>query len=493
MDIHLARNLHRDMLVGLINSPINLFHETVPRGQIFNRLSGDLEDVLFTMFGVGSFLVEILSVFGVIILCSIYDKFSLIFIPFLSIFGFLLTRFYLNGQRPLSRLEKISKSPVLNIVSETIPGAVTIRAFLKNNIFINNFYNKINDCYKVNLSSKGANNWYHQQFDFIGLLYCLYLILMTYFFKDNYTAQSVGIMFTYSLMLEQELASTFSMFSDMEMSMISMERCYKYTKLTPEKNFILPDDVKLKGNNWPNEGKITFKDLSIKYRPNTEIVLKNLNFEILSGEKIGICGRTGSGKSTICLSIFRLIESFEGTIFIDDIDIKNIGLNLLRQNLTYIPQEPILMEGTLKFNIDPFNLYENDKIIEILKNIGFNYTEDDDKILDKHIEVNGNNLAVGEKQLVCIARAVLKQTKILIMDEATANIDVKTEEKIQKILNSIFKDCTILTVAHRIKTIINYDKILVLEKGKILEFDSPQNLLKNRDSYFYRLYKKSSL
>ena len=493
MDIHLARNLHRDMLVGLINSPINLFHETVPRGQIFNRLSGDLEDVLFTMFGVGSFLVEILSVFGVIILCSIYDKFSLIFIPFLSIFGFLLTRFYLNGQRPLSRLEKISKSPVLNIVSETIPGAVTIRAFLKNNIFINNFYNKINDCYKVNLSSKGANNWYHQQFDFIGLLYCLYLILMTYFFKDNYTAQSVGIMFTYSLMLEQELASTFSMFSDMEMSMISMERCYKYTKLTPEKNFILPDDEKLKGNNWPNEGKITFKDLSIKYRPNTEIVLKNLNFEILSGEKIGICGRTGSGKSTICLSIFRLIESFEGTIFIDDIDIKNIGLNLLRQNLTYIPQEPILMEGTLKFNIDPFNLYENDKIIEILKNIGFNYTEDDDKILDKHIEVNGNNLSVGEKQLVCIARAVLKQTKILIMDEATANIDVKTEEKIQKILNSIFKDCTILTVAHRIKTIINYDKILVLEKGKILEFDSPQNLLKNRDSYFYRLYKKSSL
>ena len=493
MDVNLARNLHKDMLVGLINSPINLFHETVPRGQIFNRLSGDLEDVLFTMFGVGSFLVEILSVFGVIILCSIYDKFSLIFIPFLSIFSFLLTRFYLDGQRPLSRLEKISKSPVLNIVSETIPGAVTIRAFLKNNIFINNLYDKINDCYKVNISSKGAENWYHQQFDFIGLLYSLYLILMASFFKDNYTAQSVGIMFTYSLMLERELASTFSMFSDMEMSMISMERCYKYTKLTPEKNFTLLEDEKLKEKNWPNEGKITFKDLSIKYRPNTEIVLKNLNFEIKPREKIGICGRTGSGKSTICLSIFRLIESFEGTIYIDDIDIKNIGLNLLRQNLTYIPQDPILMEGTLKFNIDPFNIYENEKIIETLKNIGFNYNEGDDKILDKHIEVNGNNISIGEKQLVCLARAVLKKTKILIMDEATANIDIKTEEKIIKILNSNFKDSTILTIAHRIKTIINYDKILVLEKGKILEFDSPKNLLENKNSYFYKLYEKSSL
>jgi len=493
MDINLARNLHKDMLIGLIYSPINLFHETVPRGQIFNRLSGDLEDVLFTMFGVGSFLVEILSVFGVIILCSIYDQFSLIFIPFLSIFGFILTKFYLDGQRPLSRLEKISKSPVLNMVSETIPGASTIRAFKKNNIFINNFYDKINDCYKVNISSKGAENWYHQQFDFIGLFYSLYIVLMTSFFQQNYSAQSVGIMFTYSLLLEQELANTFSMFSDMEMSMISMERCYKYTQLTPEKNFILSEDEKLKENNWPNEGKINFKDLSIKYRPNTEIVLKNLNFEIAPGEKIGICGRTGSGKSTICLSIFRLIEPYTGTIFIDDIDIQKVGLDLLRQKLTYIPQEPILMEGSLKFNIDPFNNYKNEEIVNILKQIGFEYNEDDSKILERHIEVNGNNLSIGEKQLVCIARAVLKKTKILIMDEATANIDIKTEEKIQKIINDTFKDCTIITIAHRIKTILNYDKILVLENGKILEFDAPKILLENKESNFYKLYEKSSL
>ena len=493
MNINIAKDLHKDMLTGLINSPINLFHETVPRGQILNRLSGDLEEVEFAMFTISEFLIEIISVFGAIVLCSIYDKYSLIFLPFLSIIGFFLTKFYLNGQRPLSRLQKITKSPILSIVSETIPGAITIRTFFKNNIFINNFYQKINDCYKVNICSEGAYNWYHQRFDLIGLSYSLYIILMTSFFEKNYTAQSVGIMFTYSLLLEQGLASTFSMFSEMEMSMISMERCYKYTKLNPEKNFDLPEDLNLKEKNWPNEGKIVFEDLSVKYRPNTEIVLKNLNFSILPGEKIGICGRTGSGKSTICLSIFRLIEPYTGTIFIDDIDIQKVGLSLLRQNLTYIPQDPILMEGSLKFNIDPFNLYENEKIIEILKRVGFDYNERDDEILDRHIEVNGNNLSIGEKQLICIVRAILKKTKILIMDEATANIDVKTEEKIQEILDNTFNDCTILTIAHRIKTILNYDKILVLEKGKILEFDSPKNLLENKDSNFYKLFEKSSL
>ena len=151
------------------------------------------------------------------------------------------------------------------------------------------------------------------------------------------------------------------------------------------------------------------------------------------------------------------------------------------------------MEGSLKFNIDPFNNYKNEEIVNILKQIGFEYNEDDSKILERHIEVNGNNLSIGEKQLVCIARAVLKKTKILIMDEATANIDIKTEEKIQKIINDTFKDCTIITIAHSIKTILNYDKILVLENGKILEFDAPKILLENKESNFYKLYEKSSL
>ena len=489
MDLKLAKDLHKDMLSSLIKAPINKFHEIIPKGQIYNRLGNDLEEVLFTMFGIGNFLVAILSVFGSIILCSIYDKYSLILIPFLSILGYLLTKLYLNGSRTLSRIDKMSHSPILSLISETIPGSIIIRSFSKVKKYLDQFYEKLNNCYIINISLQGVYNWYHEQFDLIGLIYIIYLIIITIYFNNNFTTQSVGIMFTYSVILVENLAYTFSMFADMENCMISMERCYNYTRLESEKYLNLENNKNL--INWPSEGKIKFENFSVKYRNDTEIVLKNLNFEILPKEKIGICGRTGSGKSTICLSLFRIIESFNGKIYIDDIDISQIGLNLLRKNLTLIPQDPFVIEGTLKFNIDPFNNYDNNTIIKILKDIGFKYNENDDNILNKII--NENNLSVGEKQLICITRAILKKTKIIIMDEATSNIDFKTEEKIQEIFNKYFNDCTVITIAHRIKTIINYNKILVLDNGQIKEFDKPNILLQNKESLFYHLYNKSSI
>ena len=198
-------------------------------------------------------------------------------------------------------------------------------------------------------------------------------------------------------------------------------------------------------------------------------------------------------KCTICLCLFRILEPFQGTIYIDDEDITKIGLDLLRKNITIIPQDPCLMEGTLKYNIDPFNVVDNEEIISVLKKIGFEYTENDDIILDRKIEQSGTNLSVGEKQLICICRAILRKTKIIVMDEATASIDMTTEEKIQNALEYALNNCTVITVAHRIKTIINYDKILVLNNGEILEFDSPKNLIENEKSVFYQLYSKSTV
>ena len=268
----------------------------------------------------------------------------------------------------------------------------------------------------------------------------------------------------------------------------------QYTRIKSEKpSTIKPIDDNLKRDNWPQEGKIRFENYSVRYRPTTEIVLKNLNFQIEGNEKVGVVGRTGSGKSTICLCLFRILEPLEGTIYIDDVDITQIGLDILRKNLTIIPQDPCLMEGSLKYNIDPFNKSKDEDIISILKKIGFEYTESDDHILNRKIEHGGANLSVGEKQLICIARAILRKTKIVVMDEATANIDMKTEEKIQKALQYVLNYSTVITVAHRIKTIINYDKILVLNNGKIEEFDTPTNLLKNEKSLFYQLYSKSTM
>ena len=334
--------------------------------------------------------------------------------------------------------------------------------------------------------------WLQEMFKILSIIYLTYLVLKTCINQKNSTAQSVGIMFTYSVVLQDNLGWCFANFAYTENNMISLERAKKYTKIEGEKPSIIKGrDEKLKEKNWPKEGKIRFENYSVKYRPNTEIVLKNLNFSINGNEKIGIVGRTGSGKSTICLCLFRILEPFKGKIYIDDEDITTIGLNLLRTNITIIPQDPCLMEGTLKYNIDPFNKISNEKIITILKKIGFEYTESDDKILDRKIEQNGTNLSVGEKQLICICRAILRKSKIVVMDEATANIDMTTEEKIQKAIQYVLDDSTVITVAHRIKTIINYDKILVLNNGEIAEFDTPNNLLNNENSLFYQLYSKS--
>ena len=405
-----------------------------------------------------------------------------------------MTRFYLRGSRPLTRLEAISRSPILNTINETIPGYSSIKAFSKEVNYLDKFYSKINDCFNINTCVKGIKIWLQLMFILLSIFYLIYLIIYILFNEDISTSQSVGITFTYSVILQDNLSWSFAIAADLENIMISLERCLQYTKIESEApSKINQKDDQLIEKKWPTEGKIKFENYSVKYRPNTEIVLKNLNFEIKGNEKIGVVGRTGSGKSTLGLCLFRILEPLEGTIYIEDEDITKIGLDILRKNLTIIPQNPYLMEGSLRYNIDPFNKKEDQEIISILKKIGFEYTETDDQILKRKIEHNGSNLSVGEKQLVCIARAIIRKTKIIIMDEATANIDMKTEEKIQKVLQDSLNDSTIITIAHRIKSIIDYDKILVIDNGIIIEFDSPQNLLKNEQSLFFELYSKSTI
>ena len=492
--VRLGRTVHRDMVERLIKAPINLFHETVPRGQIYNRLSKDLDHMNFSMWSLGDLLTSLLSVIGAFVLCGIYDYYSLFYMPFVFIVGYFVTRFFLSGSRPLTRIASISRSPILNVISETLPGNPTIRAFEEENFYKEKYFDKINNSLNINLITRGTNVWFQEQFKFVSIIYLGYLVARTIFNQENVTAQSCSIVFTYSVLLQEYLGNIFNRCAFLENDMVSMERCCKYMHIVQEEPSYIPDmDDKLKEEKWPNNGEIEFKDFSVRYRPGTEIVLKKINFHIQPGEKVGVCGRTGSGKSTICLCLFRILEATEGQIFIDNIDISTIGLDLLRSNLTIIPQDPCLLEGTLKYNIDPFNKCKNEEIIQILKDIGFDYTEPDDKIMDKMIEQGGANLSVGQKQLVCIARALLRKSKIVVMDEATANIDMNTEQIIQKALNLVLENSTVITVAHRIKTIINYDKILVLDAGEVKEFDSPTNLLKDETSLFHELYTKSTL
>ena len=495
--IKLMRSLHTDMINKLVKAPINIFHETVPRGQIYNRLSKDLDGLQFSIYMIGNGLVGVLSVLGSVILCSLYDLYSLLFIPFLSLVGYFLTSYYLSGSRQLSRLEAVSRSPLLNTISETIPGINTIRAFDKAAFYKMKYFDQVNTCLKININSAGIYYWFSQQFDYLSLLFLTYLVLTTLLKENELSSQNVAIMFTYSVVLQKNLSYLFTSAARLETNMVGMERCTKYTEIPGERPSVIEEtDAALIKQHWPSEGRIRFENYSVRYRPNTEVVLKNINFSVNANERIGVVGRTGSGKSTICLCLFRLLEPLTGTIYIDDQDISNIGLDLLRQNLTIIPQDPCLMAGSLKYNIDPLEMNSPEEILRTLREIGFEETDSEKEsgqLLEREIEQNGANLSVGEKQLVCIARAILRKTKIIVMDEATASIDMKTEEKIQDIIHNTMTNCTIITIAHRIKTIIDYDRILVLDDGKVMEFDRPDALLADKNSLFYELYSKSGI
>jgi ABC-type multidrug transport system fused ATPase/permease subunit len=274
--------------------------------------------------------------------------------------------------------------------------------------------------------------------------------------------------------------------------MTKMERSLSYTKIISERPQQLTSDLSLR--DWPSKGEIRFENFNVKYRNDTEIVLKNINFCLKSGEHLGVVGRTGSGKSTISLCLFRILEAYSGKIYIDGVDISKVGLQKLRESITIIPQDSTLMDGTLRYNIDPIKAYSDKEIIHVMQKIGFDYILNQNKDgLDQKISENGSNLSIGEKQLICITRAILRKSKIIVLDEATASIDYKTEEIIQKALNELLSNSTMISIAHRIKTVMNADKILVLENGEIIEFDTPENLLNNKKSYFYDFYSKSLL
>ena len=493
-----SRTLHKNMLSHLIRAPINLYHDTVPKGQIFNRLSNDLFKIdigeSFMFYNVTSYSANLI---GQVVVCAIFQPYCLILVPFIIILGLLTMNYYLNCSREISRLESISRSPMLNSVNETVYGALTIRAFKLSNYFTDDFRAKADNFLKTRIFLVGIMNWYTLMLDFLSYTFIVFLLLFSIFARHDFAPATIGILLTYCVQIQDELVRYLTCRSNLENDMVGLERCIAYTKIISERPEKMKKDTEL--GEWPAEGGIRFENYSVQYRPETEIVLKNLNFEIEPKEKIGIVGRTGSGKSTIALCLFRILEAKEGKIFIDNTDISEIGLSKLRSNITIIPQDPTLMEGTLRFNIDPLNRHTNQEIENVMREIGFWYIcernlednknkPDSEKGLNMIITEDGGNISIGERQLICITRAILRKSKIVVMDEATASIDVNTENIIQKAIKNLLFDSTILTIAHRIKTVLNSDRILVLENGEVKEFDSPKTLLKNKNSMFYEFY-----
>ncbi|KAL4492939.1 hypothetical protein ABPG72_020718 [Tetrahymena utriculariae] len=506
--IKCSRIIYRRMVSKLLFASLNEFFERIPVGRILNRLSKDVQVIDQDLaYGIGVFLATISTIIGDTLLC-VYASSLWVLIPiFIFIYACKrLQQYYMNAQREIVRLETISRSPIVQYFGETLMGLPSIRAFRQQKRFSEAHCKNIDENKKNQIAFIAMEGWFKLNLTFLSLMVNTTAICFCLFYNKSDPSMT-GLLLTFAFNIDSEVQDLIMSQSSVEKKIVSFERCYSYTKIESEKgqldylrqrNDLREQRFKLKDRSsdplikWPSKGVIEFQNVHLKYRPNLACVVKGLTFQIRSQEKIGVVGRTGAGKSTITLSILRIIEAFKGKIIIDGIDISQIRLDQLRSKITIILQDPQLFDGTIRQNVDPLGQYSDSEIIITLNQCQLHRFVNSERGLDTYLNEGGDNLSIGEKQLLCIARAMLKRSKIVLIDEATANIDVQTDYMIQQTIQNVFKDCTVLTIAHRINTIMKSDRIIVLNKGTIEEFDSPQNLLKNPKSLFYSIHQEST-
>ena len=492
MNYNISDNFHNRMLDNIIDAPINLYHDVTPFGQIMNKFTMDLDKCVLFFRHYSSTLNCFCTLVGAIIVCVNSNKYILIFIPFIFYFGYKVSIFYAPAGRDILRIESINRTPLISFYSESIQGIDTIKSLSYHNvdkIFFTEFSNKVLQNLSVLLFKFGSRAFFELSLDLLSVFFVCFLFIYCIIFHEKFNAVIISLLLKYSMSLSDEILSMLTHGTELENSFVRIERCESCFNL-PKEEFTGIIHINDKND---FEGKIKFDKIFIKYRPNLDFVLKDISLNINQKEKICIMGRTGSGKSTVILGLFRLIESDRGEIFINNMNIKKIPLKELRRNLGIVPQEPKIFSGTLKFNLDPMNNYTDYEINNALNEVGlFKLMEENGRDISQKIELklkeDGGNLSLGEKQLICLARIFLRKNKIVIMDEATSNIDNKTDIIIQKAVDKIFKDSTLITIAHKIPDLNKYNKIMILDDGNLIEFDTPNNLLKNNNGIFKQLY-----
>ncbi|CAH0555486.1 unnamed protein product [Brassicogethes aeneus] len=486
-----ARKLHHMILINIIKQPMAFF-DTTPLGRLLSRFSKDVDVVDNNLPAyISDGCLCLFQVIGTLVVISYTTPlFILVIIP-IGLLYYFIQRFYVATSRQLKRLESVSRSPIYSHFGESITGAQAIRAFGQEDRFITESERKVDNnqvCYYPSIIS---NRWLAVRLEMIGNLIILFAALFAVLGKDNVPGM-VGLSLTYALQITQTLNWLVRMTSDVETNIVAVERIKEYGEAPQEAAWEIPD--KNPSTQWPEAGTVEFRNYGVRYRPGLELVLKGVSFTVKGGEKIGIVGRTGAGKSSLTLALFRIIEAAQGDIYIDGVKISDLGLHTLRSRLTIIPQDAILFSGTLRMNLDPFDKHSDEDVWRALDNAHLkSFVQGLPSTLQHQVSEAGENLSVGQRQLVCLARALLRKTKVLILDEATAAVDLETDDLIQRTIREEFKNSTVLTIAHRLNTIMDSDRVLVLDKGLIEEFDSPDNLLLNNKSIFYGMCKDAGL
>uniref|UniRef100_A0AAQ6AM15 ATP-binding cassette, sub-family C (CFTR/MRP), member 3 n=1 Tax=Amphiprion ocellaris TaxID=80972 RepID=A0AAQ6AM15_AMPOC len=490
-NIGAARKLHFNLLENKVHTPQSFF-DTTPIGRIINRFSKDIyviDEALpaTVLMFLGTFFVSLSTM---IVIVSSTPIFAVVIAPLAFVYIF-VQRFYVATSRQLKRLESVSRSPIYSHFSETITGSSVIRAYGRHNAFVLMSDMKVDENQKSYFPGIVSNRWLGVRIEFIGNCIVLFAALFAVTGKENLNPGLVGLSVSYALQVTMSLNWMVRMTSDLENNIVAVERVKEYSETKTEAPWEVED--KKPSSEWPMQGNVEFNDYSVRYREGLDLVLKNITLKVKGGEKIGIVGRTGAGKSSMTLCLFRLLEAAAGEITIDDVKIAEIGLHDLRSKLTIIPQEPVLFSGTLRMNLDPFEKYTDEDVWKALEHSHLQkFVSNQPAKLELECSEGGENLSVGQRQLVCLARALLRKTRILILDEATAAIDLETDDLIQSTIRTQFEDCTVFTIAHRLNTIMDYTRVLVLDKGQIAEFDSPTNLLSQR-GIFYGMAKDAGL
>uniref|UniRef100_A0A8C0ICA2 Canalicular multispecific organic anion transporter 2 n=1 Tax=Bubo bubo TaxID=30461 RepID=A0A8C0ICA2_BUBBB len=489
--INAARTLHAALLENKFHTPQS-FYDTTPTGRIINRFSKDIyviDEVIpptILMF-LGTFFTSLSTM---IVIIASTPLFAVVIVP-LAILYFFVQRFYVATSRQLKRLESVSRSPIYSHFSETVSGASVIRAYRRVKSFVDISDVKMDENQKSYYPGIVSNRWLGVRVEFVGNCIVLFAALFAVIGKNSLNAGLVGLSVSYALQVTLSLNWMVRMTSELETNIVAVERIKEYSETETEAPWVI--EGKSPPADWPSRGELEFVNYSVRYRKGLDLVLKDLNLQVHGGEKIGIVGRTGAGKSSMTLCLFRILEAVKGEIKIDGVKISEIGLHDLRSRLTIIPQDPVLFSGTLRMNLDPFNKYSDEEIWKALELSHLKrFVSSQPSMLDYECSEGGENLSVGQRQLVCLARALLRKTRILILDEATAAIDLETDDLIQMTIRTQFEDCTVLTIAHRLNTIMDYTRVLVLDNGTIAEFDTPASLIASK-GIFYSMAKDAGL
>ncbi|CAK1599826.1 unnamed protein product [Parnassius mnemosyne] len=476
--------LHNLMFSNILAAPMRFF-DTNPSGRILNRFSKDMgivDEILPKM------ILESLQVFmatlGILVMVAIVNPYMLLTTVVCGVFMYMWTLVYLSTAQAIKRVEGVSRSPVFSHVSASMAGLTTIRASNAEEMLRIQFDEKQDvhtAAWYLTLTSNTAFSIW------LSLISAVYVIVVAYTFLllDDGTTKSgnVGLALSQGLILVNMVQYGIKQVTEVVSQMTSVERVMQFTSLPQEQT-----DGSAPPPGWPQRARLVFKDLYLRYDMEAEPVLKNLNIVIESGWKIGIVGRTGAGKSSLISALFRLAP-IDGHVYIDDVDTGEIALKELRSKIAIIPQEPVLFSASLRYNMDPFDKYTDADIWQALEQVELKQSVTS---LSVAVAAGGANFSAGQRQLLCLARAALARNRLLVLDEATANVDPNTDALIQKSLRKHFSECTVITVAHRLHTVADSDRVIVMEAGQIVESGHPHELLQKSDGYFTRMVKQLS-